>query len=154
MGKQNVLVLCTGNSARSQMAEGYLRKHAGEHFEVFSAGLDPKGVNPYTHKVMREVGIDTSGHTSDHVNDVVGQRYFRYIITVCSDADENCPSGVYALGNEKLHWPFEDPAAATGTDEAITAKFREVRDQIEAKIEAWIAELKADKVLRSVENPS
>ncbi len=141
MSKSNVLFLCTGNSGRSQMAEALLYHNAGDRFEVFSAGLEPKGVNPYTIRVMDEVGMNVRNHTSDHVNAVVGTRYFSYIITVCADADERCPSGVYALGREKLHWSFDDPAAATGDDEEIIAKFRDIRDQIDAKIKVWLGEL-------------
>lgn len=142
-----VLFLCTGNSARSQMAEALLRKHAGSAVEVFSAGLKPKGVHPYTVQVMDEIGIDIRHHTSDHVNDVVGNHYFSAIITVCADADENCPSGIYALGSRKLHWPFDDPAAATGDAEAVLAVFRDVRDQIDRKVAAWVADLKAERLL-------
>lgn len=144
-----VLFLCTGNSARSQMAEGVLRKYAGDQVEVFSAGLNPKGVNPYTIRAMDEIGIDIHHHTSDHVNNIVGAHYFNYIITVCADADENCPSGVFALGREKLHWPFDDPAAATGSDEEIMTVFRRVRDEIDGKIQAWVGELKATRALAS-----
>lgn len=142
-----VLFLCTGNSARSQMAEGFLRHYAGDQIEVFSAGLNPQGVNPYTIRAMEEIGIDIHGHTSDHVNDIVGSHYFNYIITVCADADKNCPSGVYALGREKLHWPFDDPAAATGDDETIMGAFREIRDQIDERIQVWVRDLKRAKAL-------
>lgn len=144
-----VLFLCTGNSARSQMAEGLLRKYAGNQIEVFSAGLNPKGVNPYTIRAMDEIEIDIRHHTSDHVNNVVGTHYFNYIITVCADADENCPSGVYALGNQKLHWPFDDPVAATGSDEEIMTVFRRVRDEIDEKIQTWVGELNTKRTLRS-----
>ncbi|GAB4508284.1 MAG: arsenate reductase (thioredoxin) [Anaerolineae bacterium] len=141
MTKSNVLFLCTGNSARSQMAEAFLRHHAGDRFEVFSAGLEPKGINPYTIRIMDEIGIDIREQTSDSVNSIGGRRYYSYIITVCSHADENCPAGVVAMGREKLHWPFDDPALATGSDEEIMTAFRNVRDEIEAKIKAWIGEL-------------
>ncbi|MFW5692347.1 MAG: arsenate reductase ArsC [Chloroflexota bacterium] len=141
MAKSNMLFLCTGNSARSQMAEALLRHHAGDRFEVFSAGLEPKGINPYTIRAMDEIGIDIRNQTSDNVNSIGGRRYYGYIITVCSHADQNCPSGVYALGREKLHWPFDDPAAVTGSDEEIMATFREIRNQIDAKIKAWLGEL-------------
>lgn len=136
MAKQNVLFLCTGNSARSQMAEAYLRQYAGHRFEVYSAGLEPKGVNPYTIRVMQEAGIDISDQQSEGVKDYMGRIPFRYVITVCSHADANCPAPLWHLG-EKLHWPFEDPAAATGTDDEIMATFRDVRGQIEAQIQEW-----------------
>ena len=109
--------------------EALLCHNAGDRFEFFSAGLEPKGVNPYTILVIDEVGLDISNHTSDHVDAVVGTRYFSYIITVCADTDDRCPSEVYALEREKLHWPFDDPAAATGDDEEIIAKFRTVCDR-------------------------
>ena len=140
MIKSNVLFLCTGNSARSQMAEAFLRHYAGDHFEVFSAGLDPKGINPYTIRVLDEIDLDIRNHTSDSIKIYMGRMNFRYVITVCSHADKNCPTPLWHLGT-KLHWPFDDPAAAIGTDEEIMEKFREIRDQIEAKIKAWIGEL-------------
>ncbi len=142
LAKPKVLFLCTGNSARSQMGEGFLRKYAGDRFEVYSAGLEPKGINPYTVRVMDEVGIDVSTHTSDSIRKYMGFVHFQYGITVCADADEKCPHALFSRGT-RLHWPFDDPAAATGSDEEIMAKFREVRDQIEAKIKAWLGELEA-----------
>ncbi|MBZ0291781.1 MAG: arsenate reductase ArsC [Anaerolineae bacterium] len=144
MAKENVLFLCTGNSVRSQMAEAFLRHYGDDQFEAYSAGLEAKGVNPYTIRAMDEVGIDIRNQTSDNVGEIGGQRYYRYIITVCAHADQNCPSGILALGREKLHWHFEDPAAATGTDADIMAIFRAVRDQIETKIKVWLGELKAE----------
>ena len=120
--QQNVLFLCTGNSARSQMAEAFLRHYGSDHFNVYSAGLHSQGVNPYTIKVMEEKGIDINKQTSDGVKDYMGRIPFRYVITVCAHADANCPAPLWHMG-EKLHWPFDDPAAATGTDEAITAEF-------------------------------
>lgn len=140
MAKANVLFLCTGNSARSQIAEAFLRKYAGDRFEVFSAGLEPKGINPYTIRVMDEVGLDIRHHTSDSVKTYMGQKHFRYVITVCAQADKNCPAALWHLG-AKLHWPFDDPAAATGSDEEIMKQFRQVRDQIEGRIKAWVGEL-------------
>lgn len=137
---ENVLFLCTGNSARSQMAEGYLRHFASDRFRVFSAGTEPKGVNPYTVRAMNEVGIDISRHTSNHVDVMTGRQY-RYLITVCAHADENCPAGIQAQADEKLHWNFDDPAAVTGTDDEIMAAFREIREQISAKIQDWLIEI-------------
>jgi len=141
MAKSNVLFLCTGNSARSQMAEAFLRQYAGDRFEALSAGLEPKGINPYTIRVMDEAGIDIRDQKSESTSDYMGRMFYRYVITVCSHADENCPQALWAQAGTKLHWPFEDPAAATGSDEAIMTKFREVRDQIEAKIKTWVSEL-------------
>jgi len=140
MIKPNVLFLCTGNSARSQIAEALLRKYAGDDFEVYSAGLEPKGINPYTIHVMDEAGIDVRSHTSDPIKKYMGQMHFRYVITVCSHADAQSPTPLWHLG-EKLHWPFDDPATVEGTDEAKMARFREVRDQIDTQIQSWVKEL-------------
>lgn len=137
--KPNVLFLCTGNSARSQMAEAFLRQAGGDLFDVYSAGLEPKGINPYTIQVMDEVGIDIRGQTSDSLRKYMGYIHFTYAITVCSHADQNCPHALWSRGT-KLHWPFEDPAAYTGSEEATLAKFREVRDQIAARIQSWLQE--------------
>ena len=141
MAKQRVLFLCTGNSARSQMGEAFLRHYAGEQFEVHSAGLEPKGIHPYTIRVMDEVGIDIRGQHSKSTREYMGRMFFHYLITLCSDADKNCPQALWAQGGKKLHWPFDDPAAVEGTDEEKLATFREVRDQIAAKVQSWIAEL-------------
>jgi arsenate reductase len=136
---QRVLFLCTGNSARSQMAEAFLRKYGGDRFEPHSAGLEPKGLNPLTVKVMSEVGIDISGHTSKGVDAYLGKVLFQYLITVCDDADKNCPT-VWPGVNKRMHWSFQDPAAVEGMEEEKLAKFREVRDLIEKKIKEWLAE--------------
>ena len=138
MRKTRVLFLCTGNSARSQMAEALLRKYADQHFEVHSAGLEPKGVNPYTIRVLDEIGVDTSQHTSKTLITYIGKVHFGYLITVCGNAEENCP--IFPGMGMRLHWPFEDPAAFVGSDEETLEKFREVREQIDAKIRAWLAE--------------
>src|SRR3972149_5610853 len=127
---KRVLFLCTGNSARSQMAEAFLRKYGGEHFEPHSAGLEPKGLNPLTVKVMSEVGIDISGQTSKGVETYLGKVLFQHLITVCDDADRNCPTTWPGVSN-RMHWTFQDPAAFEGTEEEKLAKFREVRDLIE-----------------------
>ena len=139
MDKQRVLFLCTGNSARSQMAEALLRKYGGDIFEVHSAGLAPKGVNPLTVRAMDEVGIDISNQTSKDINIYLGKTRFQYLITLCDDADENCPTGLPGI-NARMHWSFEDPARQARTEEEKLAKFREVRDLIEQKIKAWVAE--------------
>ena len=135
---QRVLFLCTGNSARSQMAEAFLHKYGGEQFEAYSAGLEPKGMNPFTVQVMQEVGLDVSGQQSKGVVTYLGKVLFQYLITVCDDAEKNCPSTWPGI-SKREHWSFEDPAAVTGTDEEKLAKFRQVRDQIEKRIKAWIA---------------
>ena len=135
-GKKKVLFLCTGNSCRSQIAEGYLRHFAGEKFEVLSAGLEPGKVNPNAILVMKEDNVDISSNTSDDINSFIKEK-FDYIITVCDNAKENCP---YFAGNAlRIHWSFEDPADATGSDEEVLAVFREVRDQIKTKIIGFIS---------------
>jgi arsenate reductase (thioredoxin) len=139
MNQQKVLFLCTGNSARSQMAEAFLRKYGGDRFEAHSAGLEPKGMNPFTVKAMVEAGIDVSGQTSKGTDVYLGKVLFQYLITVCDDADKNCPT-VWPGVNTRMHWSFQDPAAVEGTDEEKLAKFREVRDKIETKVKAWLAE--------------
>ena len=126
-----VLFLCTGNSARSQMAEGYLKQAAGDRFVPLSAGIEPKGLNPLAVEAMREIGIDISGQKSKDVRDFLGQP-IPYVVTVCENAREKCPifPGTYKF----LHWGFEDPAAATGTHDEKLAVFRRVRDEIIEKI--------------------
>lgn len=139
MSKARVLFLCTGNSARSQMAEALLRKYAGDHFEVYSAGLEPKGLNPYTIKVLEEIGVDTSQHYSKTLDTFMGKVHFGYLITVCSNAEENCP--VFPGMGVRMHWPFEDPAAFVGSEEETLQKFRQVRDQIDARVRQWLKEM-------------
>jgi arsenate reductase (thioredoxin) len=128
--RQRVLILCTGNSARSQMAEGLLRHIAGDRFEVFSAGVEPSHVRPQAIEAMREIGIDISGHRSKSVDEFAGQE-FDYVITVCDNARQRCP--VFPGKTERIHWSFDDPAAAVGDPEAQLALFRRVRDEIESR---------------------
>jgi arsenate reductase (thioredoxin) len=139
MSTQRVLFLCTGNSARSQIAEAFLRKYAGDAFEVHSAGLEPKGVNPLTVQVMAEVGIDISSQTSKGIESYLGTVLFQYLITVCDDADKNCPT-VWPGVNTRMHWSFEDPAKFEGTEEEKLEKFREVRDLIEQRVKTWVTD--------------
>jgi len=139
MAVQRVLFLCTGNSARSQMAEAFLRRYGGDRFEVHSAGLEPKGMNPLTLQVMNEIGFDVSGQRSKGINEFLGKVLFQYLITVCDDAEKNCPT-VWPGVNQRLHWSFEDPAAVEGSPEQKLAKFREIRDQIDQKVRDWVAE--------------
>jgi arsenate reductase (thioredoxin) len=127
MRKKRVLILCTGNSARSQMAEGLLRADAGDRFEVESAGTKPSLVRPEAIEAMREIGIDLSGHRSKHVDEFNGQ-HFDYVLTVCDNARESCP--VFLGEAEKRHHSFEDPAAVEGEWEVRLASFRKVRDQL------------------------
>ncbi|MBL8056232.1 MAG: arsenate reductase ArsC [Anaerolineales bacterium] len=138
--KTKVLFLCTGNSARSQLGEALLRHRAGDRFEVHSAGLEPKGVNPYTLRVLAELGLDASGQTSKPLSQYLGRVHFGYVIIVCADADEKCPAVFPGMG-QRLRWPFEDPAAAEGPDEVRLAKFRAIRDQIDQRLQGWLAEL-------------
>ena len=132
--KKRVLFLCTGNSARSQMAEGFLRHMAGDRFEVFSAGVKPTQVNPLAIKVMAEAGVDISKHRSKSAMEFIGQQ-FDYIITVCDNAKQTCP--VFPGKLEKIHWDLEDPAEAQGSEEERIVVFRKIRDEIRKKIEEW-----------------
>ena len=138
MDKPVILFLCTGNSARSQMAEAFLRKHAGDRYEVLSAGTEPKGINPLTVRVMDEVGISLDGHRSKSLSEFLGKVRIHYAITVCERAEKSCPS-VWPFCQERMFWPFDDPAAIDGSEEIRLKKFREVRDLIEAKVKEWIA---------------
>ena len=126
---QRVLILCTGNSARSQMAEGLLRQLAGDRFEVFSAGTKPGTVRPEAIAVMNEIGIDISRHRSKHVDEFAGQP-FDYVLTVCDNAKESCP--IYPVGTKQVHQSFEDPAAVRGSEAERIDAFRRVRDQLAA----------------------
>jgi len=129
-----VLILCTGNSARSQMAEGLLRHDAGDVYEVFSAGTKPTRVRPEAVTVMREVGIDISGHHSKSVDEFAGQD-FDYVITVCDNAKESCP--IFPTKTKRIHWSIEDPAAARGSAEEILTAFRRARDELRARLQAF-----------------
>jgi arsenate reductase (thioredoxin) len=135
VNKERVLFVCTHNSARSQMAEGFLRAIAGDRFEAASAGTEQTTVNPLAIRVMAERGIDISGHTSKRYDGLMHERWDA-LITVCDDANERCPfmPGV----RKRRHWSFEDPSRATGSDEARLATFRKVRDQIEARLREWL----------------
>ena len=136
LNKIKVLFLCTGNSARSQMAEAFLRKYAGDRFEVFSAGLGPTVVNPFTIQVMDEIGVNMSSHRSKHLDEYVGKVRFDYLITVCDNAEKKCP--FFPGVGIRLHWPFDDPASASGNDAQKLAKFRQVRDLIDSRVREWL----------------
>ena len=134
MPNPKVLFLCTGNSARSQMAEGILRALAGEQFEVSSAGTEPKGrILPEVQEAMRE--IDISGQWSKSVTEYLGKVHFAYVITVCADAEENCPAVFLNMGTHD-HWPFDDPAKFD--DETRLTRTRRVRNQIESRLRSWL----------------
>ena len=135
--RRRVLFLCTGNSARSQMAEGLLRQLARERFEAFSAGVEPTRLNPLAVRVMGEIGIDISGQRSKGAKEFLGES-FAFVITVCDSAKESCP--VFPVAGDRRHWSFEDPAAAEGTEEERLAVFRRVRDALRSRIEAFVRE--------------
>ena len=139
MAKPLILILCTGNSCRSHLAEGILRAAVGEAAEVASAGSDPAGyVHPMAVEVMKEIEIDISAHTSKHLDEFL-QQEVHTVITVCGNADQACP--IFPGQAKKHHWPFDDPAKATGSEEEIRAVFRRVRDEIRVKFEAYTAEI-------------
>ncbi|MBI3162097.1 MAG: arsenate reductase ArsC [Chloroflexi bacterium] len=138
MNKPKVLILCTGNSARSQLAEGLLRALAGERFEAHSAGTEPKGrILPEVQEAMREIGIDISSQWSKSVTEYLGKAVFAHVITVCSDAEEKCPAIFLNMGTHE-HWPFDDPAKAD--EEQRLDLTRKVRDQIADRLRLWLTE--------------
>lgn len=130
--KKRVLFLCTHNSARSQMAEGLLRAMAGDRFEVFSAGTEATRVHPLAIEAMREIGIDISRQRSKTLDELRGEP-FDSVITVCDRANESCP--IFPGGTERIHWSFDDPSAATGSDEERLRAFRKVRDKLGSHLE-------------------
>ncbi|HEX7831231.1 MAG TPA: arsenate reductase ArsC [Thermoanaerobaculia bacterium] len=133
--KKRVLFLCTHNSARSQMAEGLLRKLAGNQFKVFSAGTEQTSVRPLAIEAMREIGIDITGHRSKTLDEFAGQT-FDYVITVCDRANESCP--IFPAATQRIHWSFDDPTAATGTDEQKLRAFQTVRDAIQQRLRMFL----------------
>jgi len=141
MSKAKVLFLCIGNSARSQMAEAFLKKYGGDWYDAYSAGTEPKGIHPYTKQAMEEVGMSLSGQYSKHVKEYIGKIHFAYVITLCDEAEKSCPAIFPGIG-QILHWLFEDPAALMGSDDEKLAKFREVRNQIEQQIKEWLVGMK------------
>ena len=134
---KRILVLCTGNSARSQMGEGLFRYEAGGRYEVESAGTKPSQVRPEAITVMKEIGIDISGHRSKSVGEFSGQS-FDYVVTVCDNARDNCP--LFPGRAERMHWSFEDPAAVTGDEQVRLAAFRKVRNQIRERVREFVRE--------------
>jgi arsenate reductase len=123
------------------MAEALLKKHAGDRFEVYSAGYEPTDINPLTRQVMEEVGLDLSDQNAKGVKEYLGKINFAYVIIVCERAEKTCPTAFPSISRQRLFWPFEDPAAFEGTDEEKLAKFREIRDQIDHRILQWLNEL-------------
>jgi arsenate reductase (thioredoxin) len=137
--RPKVLFLCTGNSCRSQIGEAMLRHHAADRFEALSAGTDPKPINPLTERVMAEKGVDISGQRSKDVAEFLGRHRFEYMIVVCDGANQSCPT-VFPGVQNRLFWPFDDPATFEGTEEEVLNGFRRVRDEIEDRIIAWLKE--------------
>ena len=142
MNKPKVLFVCTGNSCRSQMAEGLLRHRAGGRCEVASAGTSPAGLNPLAVRAMDEIGIDIAAQASKHVDSLAGQQ-FTHLITVCDTARESCPA--FPATTQSLHWSFEDPAGAQGSEEERMKVFRRVRDEIDEKVRGF-AQPQANKI--------
>jgi arsenate reductase len=138
MRKKKVLIVCTGNVARSQMAEGFLRHDAGDRFEVFSAGLNPSYVRPGVIQVMREVGIDISHHRSKSVDEFRDEE-MDYVITVCDHANQHCPTLPAKV--KRIHWSVEDPVAPAGDEAAQLAAFRRVRDDIRRRLQEFVDEV-------------
>lgn len=136
MNKRKLLFLCTGNSARSQMAEALARRHGGDRFDVYSAGITPGVLNPLTVRVMEEIGVDMSGYYAKSVDEYLGKEQFAYVITVCAKAEQSCP--IFPGVTVRLHWSFDDPAAASGSDEERLLVFRRVRNEIDVKVQAWL----------------
>lgn len=143
---KRVVFVCNGNSARSQMAEAFLRQYGGNKFEAYSGGAVAKGIHPMTVQVMQEIGIDISSQTSKPIADYYGKIEFNVAIIVCRRAEDDCPK---IAGTTRViqRWIIEDPLRVEGTDDEKLAKFREVRDQIEARVKLWLAEeLEAEHV--------
>ena len=141
--KADVLIVCTGNSCRSQMAEGFLRQMASDRLNALSAGLDPKGdVHPLAVKAMDEIGINIHQQVPKDISEFLGKEAIRYLVIVCNKANRTCPRIWPGLADEnRLYWPFDDPADAVGTEEEQMEVFRRVRDEIKTKLEEWLATL-------------
>ena len=139
MSKIKVLFICTGNSARSQMAEAFLRKYGGAYFDAYSAGIEPRDIHPYTERVMEEVGISLRGHCSKHIKEYMGRINFAYVIILCEEAEKQCPTTFPGI-TQRLKWSFEDPSAVDESDDKKLKKFREVRDKIEERVKIWLSE--------------
>ncbi len=141
--KRNVLFLCTHNSARSQMAEAFLGKYGADDFSAFSAGLNPTEIDPMTHEVMREIGLEMEGQCAKGIRTYLGKLMVHYLIVVCEAANRDCPHTWPGLEvQERLFWPIEDPAAAAGSHEQRLEVFRRVRDQIEQRIKSWLQDIR------------
>jgi arsenate reductase len=119
------------------MAEAFLRKYGGDRFEAYSAGLEPTGIDPNTERVMKEVGVSLRGQSAKHVQEYMGKIHFSYLITVCEEAEKNCPTVFPGIG-QRLHWSFADPSTFSGSDDERLARFRQVRDKIEQQVKSWL----------------
>ena len=137
MDKMRVLFLCTGNSARSQMAEAFLRTYASDTFEAYSAGLEPRPIRPEAIAVMKELGIDMAGQHPKSLHDFMGKVHFSYLITMCQEAEDRCPTTFPGMGKREA-WNIDDPAAHEGTEEERLAKYREARDAINSHMKQWL----------------
>jgi arsenate reductase (thioredoxin) len=138
MNTPKVLFLCTGNSARSQMAEAFLRAYAGRHFDVHSAGIEPKGfILPEVLTVMEERGLDLKGQYSKSVKEYLGREHFAFVITVCAKAEKNCPTVFLNMGQHE-HWPFDDPAEFRGNPLEQLNFVRDIRDGVDQRIQKWL----------------
>lgn len=140
MDKRRVLFLCTGNTARSQMAEAMLRDRAGDRYEVHSAGLEPSEVRPETLVVLQEAGISVDGLRSKHVTEYLGKVHISYLITVCQSAEEHCPTA-WPVGGVRMFWSISDPARVQESPAQRLDAFRAARDEIGQKIDAWLVEM-------------
>ena len=137
MNQPVVLFLCTGNSARSQMAEALLRHHAGDRFDIHSAGLNPQGIHPLTIQVMQEIGLSLAGHRSKSVDEYLGKFPVRYAITVCENAERECPR-LWPFAVNHISWRFADPVATEASSGDQLSRFRETRDAINLQIQQWL----------------
>jgi arsenate reductase len=142
--KRTVLFLCTENSVRSQMAEGLLRYVAGDRFDVYSAGLSPKGIHPLTHTVMNEIGIDTSLQSSKDVGIYLGKVGFSHVVFVCDKAERDCPH-VFPFTTNRLSWPIEDPTLNGRSDQEQLVRFRQARESLRQRIATWVAEMDRER---------
>ena len=138
MSKAKVLFICTGNSARSQMAEAFLREYASDNFEAYSGGLKAEGIHPMTKQVMQEVGLDISEQESKPLKRFLGNMHFGFLVTVCRRAEKNCPT--FPDVSTRLFWDIEDPKSFEGSDKEKLAKFREIRDEVEERVKNFIKE--------------
>jgi arsenate reductase len=144
MDRTRVLFICTANSARSQMAEAYLRHLGGERFEAHSAGLKPSGIHPLTVRVMEEAGLDISGQHSKGIEEYLGRMHFGYLVTVCARAEENCPAVFPGVG-QRLHWDIPEPSPRAASEEERLESFRRARDEVARRVAKFVRDTEADQ---------